>query len=89
MFALEKEPFDYQVSLHLNNMFDTYSKSIVLIAYDYIRDPKCDYTFVYDTMRPSDDNEKMHVALYNLTRHYGFDKIDCVLSELFSIGNVA
>jgi hypothetical protein len=85
VFALDREPIDLQVSIHINNLFNTYPKFQVLSCYDYIRDSKNDYGFLYDVMKPLSDNEKMHIAMYNLMTWYGQAKLDQVLTELFQV----
>lgn len=80
-FALSKEPLDYQVSVHINNMFNTYSRFEVMSCYDFIRES--DFEIGYENFRPDGVTDRIAYALYNMIMHYGWKKMDLVLTELF------
>lgn len=81
-FALSNEPIDLQLSVHINNLFETYPRFVVLSAYDFLKESQ--FELIYEEMRPISDTDKMSYAMFNLIHHYGWKKIDTVLTELFN-----
>lgn len=83
MFALSNEPIDYQISVHINNLFNTYGRFHVLTSYDFIKSDPKSYKVIYEDLKPSNDYDKMNVAIFNLLSYYGMISFDLALTELF------
>lgn len=80
-FALSHEPLDYQVSVHISNMFSVYPRFQVMSAYDFLKESQ--FSLIFDEMRPSSDTDRMSYNLYSMVKHYGFIRMDAAFSELF------
>lgn len=85
IFELMNEPLEYQISLHLNNLFATYGRGLVMIQFDYVTDPNTDYNFIHNELRPDGDRERMTCAVHQLVSYYGQSRMCTVLTELFGI----
>lgn len=85
IFELVNEPLEYQISLHLNNLFETHGRGLVMIQFDYVTDTKTDYNFVHNELRPDGDSERMTCAVHQLVSYYGQSRMRKVLTELFDI----
>lgn len=84
-FALEQEPIDYQISIHLNNMFNTYSKEEVMFTYWEIQRDNKIFSKQYINIRPENQFDRMVYVIYALSNHYTAKRINKCLTELFQI----
>ena len=81
VFKLELEPLDFQVSVHINNLFNTYPRFQVMSTYDFLKESQ--FKFIFDEMRPSNDMDRMSYNLYGMVKHYGISRMDAAFTELF------